>query len=112
MSKKDDKRSGKLAGYTAAELAAKRAGEEWKRRAYEMFFMTAKSRPYFSTEDVRLATADDLPEPPDRRAWGYVARTAMREQIIELFRIEASTSRICHGRLINIWQSLIYKKPK
>ena len=112
MTKKDDKKSGKRLGYSDAEKAAKRAGEEWKRVAYETFVLNAKVLPYFSTEQVRLASAETLAEPPDRRAWGWIARTAITNGIIKLKSIEVSPSRICHGRLINIWQSLIYKKPK
>ena len=109
---KDDikkrRRSAKELGYSAAELAAKRAGEAWKRAAYGAFVGMARTKPFLTTEDVRLGC--ELPEPPDRRAWGSITRAAKAERLIEFFAWEASPSRICHGRPINIWKSLIWKK--
>jgi hypothetical protein len=65
-------------GHAMAELAADRAGFDWKLLALEAVRQHALKKRYFTTEQVRGANPD-LPEPPDKRAWGAIARLAKKE---------------------------------
>ena len=96
-------------GHTMAEVAADNAGETWKRMAYEAFVKHAKNHEFFVTEDVRNDNPD-IPPPPDKRAWGYIALIAKREEVASIHSLVRSKSRICHGRILTMWKSNILKK--
>jgi hypothetical protein len=95
-------------GHSMAEVAADNAGEAWKAEAYAAFRRHAIHNLIFTTEDVRRAN-EDMPRPPDTRAWGAIARRAIRDNIIEFFTLMHSTNRSTHGRLITKWRSTIYR---
>jgi hypothetical protein len=94
-------------GHEMAEIAANNAGETWKRMAYEAFVKYAKSHEFFVTEDVRNNNLN-MPPPPDKRAWGYIALIAKREDIVSSHSLVRSKSRICHGRILTMWKSNIF----
>jgi hypothetical protein len=96
-------------GHSMAEAAANNAGEDWKRMAYEAFVKHAKSHEFFVTEDVRNGNPD-IPLPPDKRAWGYIALEAKREEVVSSYSLVRSKSRICHGRILTMWRSNIFKE--
>lgn len=68
-------------GHEGAELAAARAGEDWKDAAYFALCGYAATNGEFTIEDVRESVRD-LPPPPDGRAWGQVATRARRAGVI------------------------------
>ena len=94
-------------GHAMAELAGNSAGETWKQLAYDAFVAHAATHPEFTTEDVRRANPD-LPTPPDNRAWGAIARRAIRDEIIELLGWTRAKNRGVHGMAINRWKSTLY----
>lgn len=96
-------------GHEMAELAAENAGETWKRMAHEAFVKHAKRHEFFVTEDVRNDNPD-IPPPPDKRAWGYIALAAKREEIVSSHSLVKSKSRICHGRILTMWKSNIFNR--
>ena len=96
-------------GHEMAEVAADNAGETWKRMAHEAFVKHAKKHEFFVTEDVRNDNPD-IPRPPDKRAWGYIALIAKREEIVSSHSLVKSKSRICHGRILTMWKSNIFNK--
>lgn len=91
-------------GHAMADLAGNSAGETWKQLAYDVFVAHAAAHREFTTEDVRRANPE-LPTPPDNRAWGAIARRAMRDEIIELLCWTRAKNREVHGRVINCWKS-------
>ena len=95
-------------GHSMAEVSADNAGEAWKAEAYAAFRKHAIKNLIFTTEDVRKAN-EDMPHPPDTRAWGHIALRAKRDNIIEFFTLMHSTSKSTHGRLITKWRSTIYR---
>jgi hypothetical protein len=96
-------------GYEAAERAAKRAGDLWRERAWNALKHYAAAYDEFTTEAVRLASPE-VGEPPDRRAWGAIARRGLKEGLIEHHGLEHSSSPGTHGRLVIRWRSKGRKK--
>lgn len=64
--------------------SADHAGDDWKERAYGLFLAFCAQHPShtFMTEDARHWSADSLEQPPDNRAWGYVAVRAAKAGVI------------------------------
>ena len=91
-------------GVRLAKLAADKAGEEWKARAYQAFVAYARTHKYFTTEDVRFSL-DKFPHPPELRAWGHIARSAQKNGIVVFHDLVRPKSRNVHGKHINLWQS-------
>jgi hypothetical protein len=89
-------------GHEAAEQAADHAGEEWKELAYAAFLAFAAKVGTFTTEDAR-ESATDVPEPPDKRAWGQVALRAKRAGIIKSIGYANAKDRAVHGNVVTLW---------
>ncbi len=84
---------------------AEREHEGWKKLALERFIAYAKTHEEFITEDVRAANAD-IPEPPDRRAWGHIARAALKAgHIVKAGYREAKDPKV-HCSINTLWRSL------
>ena len=98
-------------GHARAEDAAAHAGDEWKAIALEVFKQYAKKHSVFTTEQVRL-TAEDIPAPPDARAWGSIARAAQTEGFIEGDGWIRAESRTVHGMVVTRWKSKIYTQTE
>lgn len=93
-------------GYKRAEDAAEKAGETWREKAYDALIEFAKAYTTFTIEDVRKGNPN-LPKPPDPRAWGAIARRAMKENVIEFVRFTRSPSPTVHGHMVKVWRSKI-----
>lgn len=100
---KDD---GVAEGLRLAKLSADKAGEEWKAAAYQAFIAYAKTHKYFTTEDVRYSMKD-VPQPHQLRAWGHIARTALKNGVIIHHDFVRPRSRTVHGKHVNLWQSTL-----
>lgn len=96
-------------GHKMAEIAGLNAGEEWMLLALGAFREFAKSKYLFTTEQVRAAYPD-LPSPPDKRAWGQVARMAKSEGFVTSSGWTRAESPTVHGMVVTLWQSKIYYK--
>jgi len=92
-------------GRAMAELAAARAGEAWKESAYQAFVAHAKKHKLFTTDEVRAARPD-LPDPPDRRAWGHIAMRAKRLGVVETARLIHSKNSVVHGAVVTQWRAI------
>lgn len=93
-------------GHAMADVAAKNAGGEWVAIALDAVRKHAVTNKYFTTEQVRTAN-DDLPEPPDRRAWGAVVRKAQREGLIQPHGWVRAQSLTVHGMVVTLWESKV-----
>jgi hypothetical protein len=72
-------------GMEQAADHADRVHRDWQGKALAKCLSHIQTLPRdhkFIIEDVRLAVAGDLPEPPDQRAWGAVTQTAIRRLYI------------------------------
>lgn len=63
-------------GIEKAVKHAESIHENWKDRAYEFLLTYIKSHKRFMAEDVRIASARIVPEPPSLRSWGSIIRRA------------------------------------
>lgn len=95
-------------GHKRADDAAKHAGDEWLNEALCAFKNHAIKHKYFTTEDVRSA-APNLPNPPDKRAWGAVPRIAKKEGIVSAHGWTRANSPTVHGMVVTLWKSCIYQ---
>lgn len=98
-----------------AEEGAKRAAKHADRvhgdftdKALAAFRAYAIAHKDFTTEAVRLAYAAVVPQAPDNRAWGAVARSAIRAGICKRVGMTRAKSGHCHGTWISTYESLLY----
>jgi len=98
-------------GHTSAEIAADNAGSDWIRIASEAFSNFAKSNHSFTTEQVREAFPD-IPPPPDKRAWGQIARLAKSKGVVKSIGWIRANSPTVHGMVVTLWQSKILEETE
>lgn len=91
-------------GLERAKQAANRAGDHWKAAAYQAFVQFAREHKTFTTEEVRKANPD-LPAAPDQRAWGHIAKSAERAEIVEAVGFKRAQSS--NGRVSVLWGSTL-----
>ena len=94
-------------GHIKADEAASHAGTEWKDVALAAFKQYAKNHSHFTTEQVRLASTDTVPSPPDTRAWGGIARIAKLKGFILSNGWVRAESKTVHGMVVTRWKSTI-----
>ncbi len=97
---------GLLLGHEMAEVAGKHAGDEWMSIALDAVRIFALKNKYFTTEQVRSKNPD-MPEPPDKRAWGAVVRLAKKQGFIEPAGWVRAESLTVHGMVVTKWESKI-----
>jgi hypothetical protein len=97
---------GLVLGHAMADKAGERAGSGWVRIALDAVRKFAIENDSFTTEQVRFANPD-LPEPPDKRAWGAVVRIAKKEGFIEASGWVRAESLTVHGMVVTKWSSKI-----
>ena len=100
------KHEGLALGHAMAEVAGKHAGDDWMEMALEALRTHATAHKYFTTEQVRGAHPE-LPEPPDKRAWGAVTRKAKVEGIIRAHGWMRSQNLSRHGMHVTVWESTL-----
>ena len=95
-------------GHAMAKVAADHAGEDWKELAYASFKEFARLNYEFTTEQVREASLH-VPPPPDKRAWGFIAKKASKEKIVQALGPVRAESKTVHGMYVTLWRSNINK---
>lgn len=111
LNKKEERvatHEGLAIGHKRANEAAEHAGGEWLELAIDAFKNHAINHKQFTTEEVRLAHPN-LPEPPDKRAWGAIPRIAKKEGFISAKGWTRANSHTVHGMVVTLWESRIYK---
>ena len=98
-----------LAERRAAEAAdhANQVHDDWTEKALAAFRAHAEKHSEFSTEDV-IAASPDVPTAPDKRAWGYIAKAAVKAGICFSVGIGRSKLAHAHGRWITTWRSKVF----
>lgn len=91
-------------GHSMAEVAGDNAGDDWKEAAFEAFVAHARTHKFFTTEEVRQNNPD-LPSPPDTRAWGAVARRAVKDGVVKSAGWTRAKSMTVHGMVVTRWES-------
>jgi len=91
---------------TLAASHAERVSEGWIAEAESLFRMYAQMHPQgFLTEEVRVwAGKLGFNEPPDNRAWGYVARRVAASKYVRAAGFEKQKSANCHGSPKTVWE--------
>ena len=95
-------------GLHMAELAADKAGDDWKAEAIEAFIKYAKKKERFTTEDVRKAN-ENIHSSGDPRAWGHIAQYVKKLGAIEFMGYFPVSSS--NGSAKVLWKSLIFNQP-
>lgn len=93
-------------GIKKAEAAGNRAGIEWKNKAYDAFVEYAKNHQTFTVEQV-ISDSFNVPNPPDKRAWGSIAIKAKKNGIVENAGWTRSLNKNKHGIPVALWKSLV-----
>jgi hypothetical protein len=80
-------------------------------KAAAAFRAYAATHDEFTSEDVRLSCVD-VPTAPDARAWGAVARAAVRAGVCKSVGIGRAKSPGCHGTWVTVYRSLIFGRSE
>lgn len=89
---------------------ADRKYPEWGPLALGFFRGYASTHAYFQTIAVRAhALAQGLPEPPDTRAWGWVAKEASKRGWVVSDHYAPQPSKVSHARPAVVWRSTVYR---
>lgn len=93
-------------GMLVAASHADNVNGDWSELAEILFKLHARLHPEgFMTEDVRVwAVKLGFTEPPDNRAWGYIAKSLARQGYIEAIGYGKQRSATCHGSPKTIWK--------
>lgn len=99
-------------GMARAVEHADRVEPSWSDRASDILHRYALTNPEFMAEDVRVYAhkIEQLPSPPDPRAWGAVVNTAVRQGLIARDRYELTKIPPAHATPRPVWRSLIYRR--
>lgn len=101
-----DAREARDSGIAQAAEHADEVSPRWTDRAYKALVEHAKQHTFFTVEQVRMAVAGTLPEPPTTRAWGSVVVRASRAGIITHAGHTEATDPAVHCNLVTLWRSL------
>ena len=81
--------------------------ENWSEKAYDFLVQYCKSQgslSTFMTEDVRsLWFEQDMPQPPSNRAWGSIARRAVKNGLIKKVGIGPVKNPKANCAYASIW---------
>lgn len=110
------KRSSSFAANTAAATGiarsvnrAEREIPNWQYDTFNFLKKYAKKHNTFMAEDVRVASEKTLPEPPNKRAWGAVILTGVKNNIITRKTYQNTTNVNAHRTPATLWKSNIFK---
>jgi len=91
----------------ASERGVERIIPGWTGAAVSFIHEYAKAHPSFTTEQVRSAAADKLPNPPDGRAWGPAVRKAVRLGYIQFSGYTTASDPAVHSNVVKVWRSRV-----
>lgn len=94
-----------IAGAQAAADRADRVHGDWTDKAYAAFVAYAKSHQQFTTEDV-ITASPEVPEAPEKRAWGAIALMAKRRGLVRKVGFDTAKSVHAHRRPVSVWAAV------
>lgn len=94
-------------GMNRAVEHADRTSPGWQDAALEAFKAYAATHRTFTTEQVRTASPN-VPQPPDKRAWGHVARRACKEAIVRKVGMVQAQSPTVHCMYVSLYESQVF----
>jgi hypothetical protein len=97
----------KIEGMSAAAANADKSHLNWSEQAELLVLLAAEEMQQFTTEDVRAKFGDLIPEPPDKRAWGYVMTKLAREGKITRVGFVKAKSKTVHGMYVSLWTGVV-----
>ena len=94
----------KNAGMTRAIKTAEKQVNGWAKEAYSFLLQYAVAHSEFMAEDVRLASAGIVSEPPSKRAWGSIFTKASRDGIIKRKGFKSVKNAKAHATPATLWE--------
>ena len=91
----------------ASERGVERIIPGWTGAAVNFIHEYAQAHRSFTTEQVRAAAADKIPNPPDGRAWGPAVRKAVRLGYIEFSSFAVASDPSVHSNVVKVWRSRV-----
>lgn len=91
-------------GMKQATDHANRVIPAWSTLAYHFLLNYIKTVPGFMTEDVRRASAGQVPEPPSNRAWGSIVVRAKKAGVIIPDGFRSVTNPKAHATPATYWR--------
>ena len=84
---------------------ADRVHKEWSEKAYEFLRIFLRhNRNGFMVEDVRNASKGVVPEPPSKRAWGWVIKRAAASGLVRKIGIQSVKNVNAHRANAAVWK--------
>jgi len=80
--------------------------ENWSKSAYDFLKEFAKSNKQFLVEDVRLASAGVVDEPPSKRAWGGVIVMARKNGVVKKIGYKEVSNPLAHRTPATLWETV------
>ena len=80
--------------------------ENWGEIAYDFLLQYIKRNYAFLTEDIRIASADIVPEPPSKRAWGAVILKAKKAGLIRKIGFRNVKNPKAHCTPATLWKKI------
>lgn len=77
----------------------------WTDKAFDYLVEHAKHHTFFTVEQVRMAVAGKLPDPPTSRAWGSVVLRAARAGVVVRSGHTEAEDPAVHCNLVTLWRS-------
>ena len=91
-------------GIKAALDNADSTHDKWSDKAYTFLLNYIKSHSEFMTEDVRVASEEEVPIPPSKRAWGGVVVRASKAGLIKRIGFSLVKNIKAHKTPATVWR--------
>ncbi len=92
------------AGIAKAANHANAMSEKWTDKAFDFVKKYLEyTQDAFQTEDLRMASLSVLPEPPSKRAWGFVIVQACKSGLIKRVGYAPVTNPKAHKTPAAVW---------
>ncbi len=79
--------------------------DNWSNIAYSFLIYYSKINKEYMAEDVRTASANIVPEPPSKRAWGGIFAKAKKNNLIERIGYGNVKNPNAHCTPATIWRT-------